>query len=89
MEYLKEHYPTREQMLQVHACVTDMTGYVYAELPADFGPQYLANPPPPIEGQSPPKEADGASFECIFDLGLEDRFFPPWDHEALRRAMSS
>ena len=85
LEYLREHFPTRDQMLQVQACVTARTGYVYPPLPADFGPEYLTRTPP---ADSPPltEEADDASFDCIFDLGLEDRFFPPWAHEALRRA---
>ena len=87
LEYIKEHFPTRDQLLQVQACVTDRTGYVFPPLPADFGPEYLMRTPP---ADSPPltEEADDASFHCIFDLGLEDWFFPPWDHEAVRRAMS-
>ena len=90
LEYLTEHYPTRDQMLQVHACVTARTGYAYPELPADFGPVYLTmTPPPDAEDLGEPDEAGAAYVDCIFDLGLEDRFFPPWEHEALRRAMSS
>lgn len=78
-------------MLRVRACVTTRTGYEYLELPADFGPKYLykKKPTPTADREEAPAEVDAAYTNCIFDLGLEDRFFPPWDHEALRRANSN
>ena len=47
-EYMAKNFPTREQMLSVHECVTAETGYEYDELPADYGPELLTkrNPEP-------------------------------------------
>lgn len=90
LAYLEANYPTREQMLRVRACVAARTGHDYPPLPADFGPKYLyMKPPAAIAKSQPPPEADAAYTDCIFDLGLEDRFFPPWQHEAARQANSS
>lgn len=90
LAYLEANYPTREQMLRVRACVTARTGHEYPPLPADFGPKYLyMKPPAAIAKSRTPPEADAAYPDCVFDLGLEDRFFPPWEHEALRQANSS
>ena len=33
-----------------------------------------------------PHEVDRAEIDCIFDLGFEDRYIPPWDQESVRRA---
>ncbi len=83
MAYLAENFPTRDQMLSVRECVTERTGYEFSELAADFGPEYLTKTPPPGV-PIPPGEVFDTQVDCAFDLGLEDRFFPPWDHEALR-----
>ncbi len=81
--YLAENFPTRDQMLSVRECVTERTEYEFSELPADFGPEYLTKTPPKDDPR-PPNEVYDTHVDCAFDLGLEDRFFPPWDHEALR-----
>ena len=86
MEYLTENFPTRDQELQVRECVTKRTGFDdFVELPdeADYGPPSLTSDPdediPHI-----PNEVNIAGTDCIFALGLEDRYFPPWDHAVLR-----
>ena len=85
LEYLMENYPTREQQLRVEECITARTGYEFSELPEDYGPEYLLKGIPTVEDdQKKVDAADGASFDCIFDLGLEDRYFPPWDHAGMR-----
>ena len=82
-EYLRENYPTRDQMLRVRQCVTERTGYEYPELPDDFGPEYLTKEPP-AEEPRPPDEVYETHFDCVFHLGLKDRFVPPWDQDELR-----
>ena len=84
LEYLIQNYPTRDQMLRVRECVTARTGYEYLPLRDDYGPNNLTKPDPVVDRPKPPREARAASFDCIFDLGLENRFFPPWDHDKLR-----
>ena len=84
LDYLIKNYPTREQMLKVRECVTTRTGYEYPKLRDDYGPGNLTNPDQVVDSPKPPREARAASFDCIFDLGFEDRFFPPWDHDKLR-----
>ena len=84
-EYLMENFPTRDQMLSVRECVTERTGYEFSELPADFGPEYLTRTRPP-DVPIPPDEVFDTHVDCAFDLDLEDRFFPPWDHEELRNS---
>lgn len=75
--YLIENYPTRDQMLSVRQCVTERTGYEYpTELPANFGPGLLTESRP-TSLEHPPDETRGVYLQCIFDLGLEDRFMPP------------
>ncbi len=81
--YLTENYPTRDQMLRVQQCVTERTGHEFPELPADFGPEYLTKERP-ADDPRPPNEVYEAHHDCAFHLGLEDRFFPPWDHDYLR-----
>ena len=82
--YLMENYPTRDQMLSVRQCVTERTGYEYpAELPADFGPELLKQSRP-TSLDHPPGETRGVYLQCIFDLGLEDRFMPPSIQEKFR-----
>ena len=82
MKYLAENYPTREQMIQVRECVTARTGYEFGELSADFGPELLTKPRP-ADIEETPDEVMAVYTDCIFKLGLEDRFFPPWVHERL------
>ena len=81
--YLAEYYPTRDQMLRTQQCVTERTGHEFPELPADFGPEYLTKKRPK-DLPRPPTEVYDAHLNCVFHLGLEDRFFPPWDHDYLR-----
>ena len=82
-EYLRENYPTREQMTQVRECATTRTGYEFDPLPDDYGPG-TAGRPAPRTGRKTPNEVNNVFLECVFDLGLEDRFYPPWDHETHR-----
>ena len=82
-EYLRENYPTRDQELQVRECTTSRTGYEFDPLPDDWGPGLLETPPPRT-GRKTPNEVMDVSLECVFDLGLEDRYYPPWDHETHR-----
>ncbi len=81
--YLTANYPTRDQMFRVQQCVTERTGHEFPDLPADFGPAYLTKSRPP-DVPKPPNEVYEAHQACVFHLGLEDRFFPPWDHDKLR-----
>ena len=86
IEYLTENFPTRDQELQVRECVTERTGFDdFVELPdeANYGPPSLT-PDPDADIPHIPNEVNIAGTKCIFDLGLEDRFFPPWDHARLR-----
>ena len=82
-EYLRENYPTREQMIRVQECTTARTGYEFGPLPDDFGPG-LVGKSAPRTGRKTPNEVNDVFAECVFDLGLEDRYFPPWDHETHR-----
>ena len=85
LEYLIANFPTRDQQLRVEECITARTGYEFPELPEDFGPGYLLKATPTVtDDQEGADEADAASFDCILALGLEDRYFPPWDHARLR-----
>ena len=85
LEYLIANFPTRDQQLRVEECITARTGYEFPELPEDFGPEYLLKATPTVRNdQEEADEADAASFDCIIALGLEDRYFPPWDHARLR-----
>lgn len=88
LKYLMDNYPSREQMLSVHECVYERTGYEFGELPEDFGPELLMHTRP-ADVERPPEETLQAYQDCIFFLGLEDRFFPPWEHEALLSAADS
>ena len=86
IEYMTENFPTRDQELQVRECVTERTGFDdFVELPdeANYGPPSLT---PDTDADIPhiPNEVNIAGTDCIFALGLEDRFFPPWDHARLR-----
>ena len=105
-EYMVENYPTREQMLSVHECVADRTGYEYPELPADFGPELLTKPRTPTSanrieedmpfrlvekalvavGQRKPlrERVQGAFYNCVYDLSLEDKFVLPRHQEDFR-----
>ena len=83
-EYLRENYPTREQELQVRECTTSRTGYEFDPLPDDYGPGLIGTPAPRT-GRKIPNEVNDVSLECVFDLGLQDRYYPPWDHETHRR----
>ncbi len=83
IEYFRENFPTREQELQVRECTTSRTGYEFDPLPDDFGPG-LVGTPAPRTGRKIPNEVHDVSLECVFDLGLEDRFYLPWNHETLR-----
>ena len=83
LAYLIENAPTRDQMLRVRGCATARTGYEFSELPADFGSQY-AFQTRSVDAQQIPDHVYSTSVDCIFELGLEDRFFPPWDHDKLR-----
>ena len=82
--YLRENYPTREQMIQVRECATARTGYEFNPLPDNYGPG-LVGTPVPRTGRKVPNEVEDVFLECVFDLGLEDRFYPTWDHEAHRQ----
>ena len=82
-EYIRENYPTREQMIQARECATTRTGYEFDPLPDGYGPG-LVGTPAPRTGRKTPNEVNDVFLECVFDLGLEDRFYPPWDHEVLR-----
>ena len=85
-EYLRENYPTREQMIRVQECTTARTGYEFGPLPDDFGPGLVGKSPPRRARNVPNKnEVNDVFAECVFDLGLEAKFFPPWDHEAHRQ----
>ena len=93
MEYLRENYPSREQMAAVRACATDKSGYVYPELPDDFGPHYLSDPDPSYvasiaETDVPPGVSD-AFTACVFELKFEHNFYWPDDHKRLRRSLDS
>ena len=83
LEYLRENHATREQMIQVRECATTRTGYEFDPLPDDYGPG-TAGRPAPRTGRKTPNEVNDVFLECVFDLGLEDRFYPPWDHETHR-----
>ena len=83
LEYLIENAPSRDQMLVVRECATSRTGFEFSELPADFGSQDAFSTPP-AGSQKIPDEVSSATVDCIFELGLEGRFFPPWDHDKLR-----
>ena len=82
-EYLRENYPTREQMIQARECTTARTGYEFDPLPDDFGPG-LVGTPAPSTGRKTPNEVNDVFAECVFDLGLESKFYPPWHHETHR-----
>ena len=83
LEYLIENHPTREQMIQARECATTRTGYEFDPLPDDYGPATVGRPAPRT-GRKTPNEVNDVFLECVFDLGLEDRFYPPWDHETHR-----
>ena len=89
LKYLIENFPTLEQTLSVRECITAKTGFdEFFELPADpadYGPPSLT-PEPRAPMPEIPDEVNAASEDCIFELGLEDRYYPPWDHEAIRNA---
>ena len=82
-EYLRENHPTRDQMIQARECTTARTGYEFDPLPDDFGPERVGTPAPRT-GRKVPNEVEDVFLECVFDLGIEDKFYPPWDHEAHR-----
>ena len=82
-EYLRENYPTREQMIRVQECATARTGYEFGPLPDDYGPG-LVGTPAPRAARKVPNEVNDIFLECVFDLGLEAKFYPPWDHETHR-----
>ena len=83
LEYLRENHPTRDQMIQARECATARTGYEFDPLPDDFGPGRVGTPAPRT-GRKVPNEVNDIFHECVFDLGLEAKFHPPWNHEALR-----
>ena len=88
-EYLIENYPTRGQMIQARECTTARTGYEFDPLPDDYGPDLVAGlveTPAPRRARNVPNEneVDNVFLECVFDLGIQDRYYPPWDHETLR-----
>ncbi len=83
-EYLRENYPTREQMIQARECTTARTGYEFDPLPDDYGPERVGTPAPRT-GRKTPNEVNDVFAECVFDLGLESKFYPPWDHETHRQ----
>ncbi len=87
--YFVENFPTSEQTLRVRGCITDRTGFdQFPEMPSDYGPHILTLAPGETLLEMPP-EVDRAELECIFDLGLEDRYIPPWDQDALRSSNDS
>lgn len=76
-------------MIEVRGCVTAQTGFEYEPLPENFGPEFILNPPKDMTQQASqeiPPEVGSAYIRCIFDLGYEDNFFPPEDHENLRNS---
>lgn len=76
-------------MIEVRECVTAQTGFEYEPLPENFGPEFILNPPEEMVRQSSqeiPPEVDSAFIRCVFDVGYEDNFFPPEDHENLRNS---
>jgi len=88
-QYLVKNFPSREQAQQVRDCITARTGFKFEPLPEDFGVEFMLNPPADYveearRGSSP--KVSAAHFDCVFELGLEDNYFPPWDHETLRNA---
>lgn len=89
-KYLVENFPTREETLKVRECITARTGFdEFPEMPTDYGPHILTPTPGEPLIEMPPN-VDRAEFDCIFDLGLEDRYIPPWDqHEVIRNANDS
>ena len=85
LRYLQENFPSREQMFAVRACAADKTGYIYPDLPDDFGPDYLTEPDPDyvafVRAQSVSERDADAFTACVFELGFEDNFYWPPDHE--------
>ena len=76
-------------MIEVRECVTDQTGFRYAPLPENFGPEFLLNPPEEMARQASQEvssEVNRAYIHCIFDLGYEDHFYPPEDQENIRNS---
>ncbi len=90
LKYIIENFPTREQTLRVRECITARTGFdEFPEMSdaSDYGPHILTPTPGPVPNFPP--EVDRAELDCIFDLGLEDRYIPPQDQQALRNANDS
>ena len=91
-QYMIDHYPSREQMQQVRDCITARTGFQFEPLPEDFGPQMALNPPVDYVDQARRASSSAvnqAHVDCVFELGLEDNFFPPGQQEAIRNSKNN
>ncbi len=91
VKYLIENFPTREQTIRVRECITARTGFdEFPEMSdaSDYGPHILTPTPGEAVPNFPP-EVDRAGLDCVFDLGLEDRYIAPQDQQALRNANDS
>lgn len=89
LEYAREHYPSREVMLRVRACTEGKTEYRFPPLPDDYGPHLLTSGDPALTeaARSAPKEVPLAFAECVFELGVEDSFYPPDEQQRIRTAL--
>lgn len=101
-EYLAKNSPTREDALQVRACATAKTGYEFPELPANDAtptPDLRIEEDMPFRlveralvavGQRKPlrNRVYGAFDECIFELGLEGKYYAPRHQETFRPSNS-
>lgn len=89
LQYLRDHYPSREDILRVRACAEAKSEYKYPPLPANYGPQLLTEPDPNLvkQAKAAPKEVELAFTRCVFDLGLQDSFYPPAQQAQVRKSL--
>lgn len=90
-DYLRDHFPSREQMSAARKCATAKTGYEYPALPDDYGPQFVTDPDPSyiasVAEREVPPEVSEAFVACVFELGLEEHYFLPQDHQKLKGSL--
>lgn len=89
LQYLRDNYPSRDEMLRVRACAEAKTTYKYPPLPANYGPQLLKEPDPESvkAAKAAPKEVELAFTKCVFDLGLQNSFYPPAQQAQVRKGL--
>jgi len=89
LEWAREHFPSREVMLRARACTEEKTSYRFPPLPANYGPDVLTSPDPELvnAARSAPKEVHVLFAKCVFELGVQDSFYPPDQQAMLRKAL--